>query len=686
MLSYTISGDLDTLRVQGPGSFDKLYFVKGIGSRSDFCLLAADRYACAVDDNGALNIIDILSDAHRVIRAPKGGKFGKPSWVSGSASRDGEHLFLQWYDVVAKSETVAVFNLPKSVLVAVHARPAIMGNSPNHPVENADGSVLFSFAQFVDSSLKFGLTCFNWKTGQVTEDFDTAPSSINDRFATFHAPSPDGRYWLRPDFSQLPVKDVRANKFALFGDKQRYYGLPLQLWEANPLRHVRTLIVAWVPANCLPNQGDGHSGWPEFKKEDKHNVVFNDIAKSLASQVDGPHPTIERGHFPERWAGNDTLWFAFCDSWQMFVRRWGEKQTPVWEPDGKAFWATYSGFVFRVSIEGVITPQMMLSQLGLRRDAWLPATEKPIEIRPLSSSVAALDFQQGTAVLDVSKQAFQDGHILLPQAAYRWAARDNEEARNLKTRIDKLKKEQSTIVISAKGWSNDQTAEAMEALSAEIKRGLTARAIGGEVRFVFSIAGQKLGEKEYFAKVSSAAPESSSAIAAMLECLYRELTDTHAELFSNGSEAVGILGYAAAVLASTGDIASLQTLRRYGELMDREHESHFARSVAPAAIRHHGWNPHTIDFALWVMAHDFNNSLQDFDEVWSKWDLRSGAKNHYGAEEFAVLVRERFIGYGTDEELELARYGHPMIDQLVETIDSNDAYSSAFIATLTKQR
>ena len=123
-----------------------------------------------------------------------------------------------------------------------------------------------------------------------------------------------------------------------------------------------------------------------------------------------------------------------------------------------------------------------------------------------------------------------------------------------------------------------------------------------------------------------------------LGAAYADATDTrYRALFWDAIEGIGILGHAVLALGVL-DHSALQTIRRYGYHVDGEHERFFGRETVPAIVRAHGWSDDVIDFIAWVVVHGFDNSLTNYNDVWSGWGLRDAVVRRYRPEEFAQRV------------------------------------------------
>jgi hypothetical protein len=156
-----------------------------------------------------------------------------------------------------------------------------------------------------------GMVTIDPETGAVSTDFHTNETPD----ASFLAPSPDGRYWLRPDLNVLPVQDISDSRqrFMPWGQKQRYYGVTLQLWETDPLRFVRRIVVAWLQADELPNEA--HCTLPE------RQAIWNAIHTSTQNANVGPLGGMQRTHFSNVIRDDDEAWRKI-DSNRMELARW----------------------------------------------------------------------------------------------------------------------------------------------------------------------------------------------------------------------------------------------------------------------------------------------------------------------------------------------------------------------------
>ncbi len=84
----------------------------------------------------------------------------------------------------------------------------------------------------------------------------------------FIHPSPDGKLWLRHDRSSLPVTDVLIDPIGWFRrpEKQRLFGVTIQVWKADPICYVKTLTTTWLPLEKMPSLTNSVADDTEHRK------------------------------------------------------------------------------------------------------------------------------------------------------------------------------------------------------------------------------------------------------------------------------------------------------------------------------------------------------------------------------------------------------------------------------------
>jgi hypothetical protein len=354
-----------------------------------------------------------------------------------------------------------------------------------------------------------------------------------------------------------------------------------------------------------------------------------------------------------------------------------------WQSDSEAFWINTNCFLSCIGVDGTLSPRLFLARKGLRKDTRLPVAEYWRDFVPQDRRTARVVYADGAAILDGAASGAPHRCVEIPRERDHWIARD---ATSVIKRVSALKEEHKKLVIPLSSWTDAGSIKAIEALTAEIDEGFEDRAVDGEIRAIFARDGEELDENQFFTIVRRY-PRVAPAIRRLLERL-ADVVPHQAELFWAGGKGIGIFAYAAHALAVL-DHSALPTLRRYGKLVDHEHESFFARQTVPAVIRAHGWTENVLDFIVWVLLEDFYNALPDHNEVWSGWGLRDAAIRRYPRNPAAFARRvAREIDAGQFWHFSTkycARYGNAGLDRLATQIrQPREPWVNAFFVELER--
>jgi hypothetical protein len=270
----------------------------------------------------------------------------------------------------------------------------------------------------------------------------------------------------------------------------------------------------------------------------------------------------------------------------------------------------------------------------------------------------------GAAIFDGSPSTAPFGVKMIPRHSDHWVPFDQGKDAGLSERIEKLKTEQRTIVVNLPELSEAGSISALDTLTEIIDDNFRHRAVDGDIRAVFKIGAKRLGEDKFFGEVQTNFPGAAPALRRMIDTF--ATNDDNGSIFWKGEKGIGALGhgvYALGVLDST----ALPTIRRYGFLVDAEHESFFATKTVPAILKAHGWTDEVIDFMIWVMLRNFYNSLQDLNEIWKDWGMRDAVVSRMTPQAFAARVSKEIddiLFFNMDP----ARFGNVGMDELFEDI------------------
>ena len=527
-----------------------------------------------------------------------------------SVSRDGTRLYA--LVVAGQGSTLTVVDVATGHVAAKHAAlPAILSTVPG---ERPDG-------QLILSTLGPRLLSLDPRTGERQEF--TIPGDLSGELA-FVSGSPDARWWLRFDRAVLPTHDaVPGLVDRWLGRKapKRRYGLTFQLWEAFPLRFVRRIVVAWLAADEMPNAAP-------LRGAPRRARLWDPIAAVRGWRSDDPLVAPPpRSAYPADVVATDAQWDGIQRNVEE-LSRWARVEG--WTHDCDAFWVATNGFLSCVGVDGSTSPRLYTERLGLRTGTWLPAAVSHRQIEPLESRRARVTYPDGTAVFDGTPRTDPYEPQAIPAASDGWVPRSEDPTASASTaarqEIARLIAERRQMRIPLRGWSEDACVAAIDALAGQINDELYQRVVNDELRVVFALDGQEIGEARFFAEVQTRYPGAAPAIRRLVE-RYCNVARPHSPLYSDAREGHEFLAYGAHAIGVL-DSSALSILRRYGALVDVEHQYHFPSVTVPAIIAAHGWTDATLDFAFWVLAWDFYNSLSDYGKVWNSLGIGDAVRHH----------------------------------------------------------
>ena len=566
--------------------------------------------------------------------------------------RDGGDTALTVIDVATGHVDARYTGLPAIVLAG--------------PVERPDGRVLLS-------ALGLRIVSLDPHTGEQQES--TIPDDLSGE-PGFVSASPDARWWLRFDRAVLPTHEaVPGLVDRWLGRKpgQRRYGLTFQLWEAFPLRFVRRIVVAWLAPDEMPKAASPR-GAPQRAR------LWDPIAAVRGWRLDDPlvaQPP--RSAYPANFVATDAQWEGIQRSLDE-LSRWARVER--WTPDCDAFWVGTNGFLSCVGVDGSASPRLYTERLGLRTGTWLPAATSYRQIEPLESRRARIIYPEGTAVFDGTPHTAPYEPQAIPATRDNWVPRGGDPVGSTAAArhdIERLIAARRQTQIPLREWSEAACVAAIDALAAQINDDMYQRAVHDELRLVFELDGQAIGEAEFFGDVQTSYPGAAPAIRRLVE-RYCDVARPLSPLYSDAGKGHEFLAYAAHALGVL-DPSALPILRRYGALVDVEHQYHFASVTVPAIIAAHGWTDATLDFVFWVLAWDFYNTLSDYGRVWNSWGIGDAVRRH----EPRAFARRLAAGLADTIRAkdDPGYYGTGGFDRLAREVPPpHDAWLTAFLEEL----
>jgi hypothetical protein len=340
-----------------------------------------------------------------------------------------------------------------------------------------------------------------------------------------------------------------------------------------------------------------------------------------------------------------------------------------WQPDETAFWVNTRNFLSCVGLDNTVSPRLYTERRGLT-----PGTVRPIAMRfrevvPLPDLKAKVTYDNGAATFDGEPSKTPERTVAIPLDRDDWHPRGGpadaeERARSAAfRRVEELKARRREVVVSFAAWSEAECLHAIDALTNLAADGeVHRRAIDRKVQILFDLGGERIPDSRFFSDVGTRFPAAASAIRRLIE-RFADASAGHDFLFDD-EEGNGVLAHAVKALG-TLDRSSLPTVKRYGLLVDAEHEYFFAGTTVPAIIAAHGWSDDVVDFVFWVLVRNYYNTLQEYGPVWDSWGLRE-----------AVVRRDPRM---------LARHLASELADIIQWVDDPGRYGSAGLEKLARE-
>ncbi|MDF1502968.1 hypothetical protein [Roseisolibacter sp. H3M3-2] len=544
------------------------------------------------------------------------------------------------------------------------------------PVERPDGALLIP-------TLHGGLLLIDAATG-AHELSEAAPGAASTPFLTG---SPDGRWWVRVDPASPTVHDEAPGLLARLLDTRkqavRRYGVAVQLWEALPLRLARRAVVAWLPAEDLPNETDLLRMTQRPPAFPTRAALWDTIAATLGGRDAITAPP--RAAWPPAVAGDDGAWRVVEQNLDR-LQRGGWVRVVGWQPDGAALWLSINNFLVCVGTDGTTSPLLHLERHEAAGGGAAARTARGWErIAPLEGRRARVTYAKGEATLDGTPAARALDAVAVAAARDGWRPRapDDPEATARKAAwrtVEAMQEQRRRVVVPLAAWTAGACAAAIDAVAAEVRAGLATRAVDGEVHVVFAAPDGEADEARFFGEVAARFPEAAPALRRLVEAM-ADAGGALTDVFSDGDAGAGALAHAVRALGVL-DGSALRVVRRYGEHVDAEHELFFTGETLPAVVAAHGWTDAVVDLVLWALAWNFYNSLQDYGTVWRAWGLRDAlvardpvATARHVAADLAGLRGRDAPG----------RYGVPGLEKLARQIPQpHEPWAAAFFGELER--
>ena len=363
-------------------------------------------------------------------------------------------------------------------------------------------------------------------------------------------------------------------------------------------------------------------------------------------------------------------------NWRAFATRF--MQRAHWAPDSSGFWHCIHGFAGFTGLDGGASSRYYLAHYGLTSGADGPSTRTPNRIEPLAGRRALLWYGDGLVEME-APPALPSAPLPLPSSLGTWAAAKPASTPSEFFRVAIEANEQArTIRVPLGGLDASQCMAAILALRDEIARDLHGRIIEDQLNVVFLRDGQEMDEFAFFEHVEKI----GSVMAPSLRALMQTLLDTpdlkkrHMYLFSIGEEGKGILHGAAKAFARL-DPDPIALTKRYGEIMDPEHEYSFYGGVVPALLANLGWTEATLEFGIWLLRMNYYNSISH-ESFWNKHGFGAAAERFFpDPKAFAAHFLARYQHYGFEPAETSETYPIYFIDVLDREVTRKSPWTQA---------
>jgi hypothetical protein len=504
-------------------------------------------------------------------------------------------------------------------------------------------------------------------------------------FLDFFQSSPDGRYWLRMDYTNFPVFEYSET----LGTAPRlYYGLTVQVWSTFPLKFERRIVVAWLKAEDLPDEthilktdelrelskqlyaekqkpaapppppsplgrlfgrrgASATSADPDQRyrailaaSAPERDRIYTAISHALhRPDADPEAPFPGREAFGEA-AHDEDLWKAVTKNLEELFRH-ALDNVVGWDGDD-AIWFNRFGHLICVGMDGAVSPQIWFERAGLqhmmRPFPNLPGKLEVVAGRKLKAvqlprqTIGSLsEVEGGSLTVDGSPTDLRFEPVRISKYVDGWEGPQSVPAHWFNEKIDykavdEYRKTRSTITIPVKDLSPAGRIEAINAYRNLLDFSFFERASNSSIKVRFKVGKKLVPEHEFFSELK---PEDRDWAVAPLRALitkYAELkgptlSTTYQEDGENGS----LLAQAVLRLGQM-DEASLPVLIAYGEGIDGGHEYYFAGDTMPAMVTAHGWTDEVIAFVAWVHAFNYYNTFDAATTIWQRIGLGDALK------------------------------------------------------------
>jgi hypothetical protein len=208
------------------------------------------------------------------------------------------------------------------------------------------------------------------------------------------------------------------------------------------------------------------------------------------------------------------------------------------------------------------------------------------------------------------------------------------------------------LEINLARYGDDMTLEDVVAAIGEAENRIDAafatRAVRGIVKFVFVAPEKTLSEKEFFSLVAEKFPGAAGALRRLIEKYASD--DRNRDLYyEDGTVA---LGHAALALARL-DASAAPVLRRYGAVIDGEHEGFYPLTILPTFFKTHGWTDAAIELGMAEMIVNGSPYFYEYKLIWRDWGMGDAVASAMAPQDFAarLLALARTTPHFADDDM-----------------------------------
>jgi hypothetical protein len=675
MLVHMIS---DSLLIERDGVIDQAYLLGGDPHKGLYGTCGS-RYAWGVDYVGDVHVVDVEARKRLIVETGSGFETNRLRFVFPARNRDILYIVQD-----TPSFRLGVLDCQSG---AIRRWIELAGRQLDHWTEGhrelADGQIAVPLQKGEYGWVESGIAFIDTDTGHVQESY-LKPTSWP---APFQSISPEGNYCLRADLA-LRAADSSSVLSRFFGSRSstpKHFGRVYQLWTTKPLQFVRLLTAGWYPTEELMLEQTAY--------EDEQGVVrnynipleargefYSTLARTTATMKYSPEAIPKQADFPSPYKTSDKDWSLLRWNW----RGLSQKSAPrfAWSPDSQGIWHHTNGFVGYVGLDGASSRRTLLTRFGYSKSSHLLATQRPHFLEPLVCQRLRVRYlwskPSGTAVIPAvfDGPEFEHFHLPIDQDNWREGSESGREIIWYYEQADKLKRRLRLVEIKVKSLEESDCIKAISDLQLELERDLFGRVTDGEMTLKFLLKGKRLQEADFFGHLEKSCPNSGEALKGLIEALAKIAGGKTQDLFSDGEKGIGLLSDAARALARLHP-DPFDALKAYGDLMDREHEYSFVKSVVPGLIESKGWNHQMIDFAGWLIQAGFYNSI-DYRKLWNSHGLRAALEQEFKEPHLAAgRLLELFQTHKRGPMEQGREFTYEIFERLNREISPTDAWSRA---------